>query len=366
MNVPFVDLQRQYLSLKDEIQFAINNVLQSGWFILGEEVENFERDFAGYCNAKHCITVSSGTEALHLALVALNIKEGDEIITAANSFIATALSISYVNAVPVFVDINPRSFNIDPGDVKKKITKKTKGIIPVHIYGHPAEMDEILQIADDHDLKVIEDACQAHGALYKDQRVGTLADIGCFSFYPGKNLGAYGDGGAIVTNDHALAEKLRLLRNYGQTTKYQHSLKGFNSRLDEIQAAILRVKLGRLDEWNQRRCKIADTYNALLARTDLILPSESNGSSWHIYPIRTDMRDRLQNYLREHGISTLIHYPVPIHLQEAYRELGYKKGDMPLSEQYAGELLSLPLFPELTDDEINYVSDTIKDFFGNI
>lgn len=365
MNVPFLDLNRQYIGIKDEIRQAFNKVLESGWFILGKEVEYFEKEFAGYCNAKHCITVSSGTDSLHLALKALDIKEGNEVITTANTFIATAFSISYAGAKPVFIDINPATYNINTAEIENKITKNTKAIMPVHLYGLPSDMDKILEIAAKYNLKVIEDACQAHGANYKGKKAGTIGNIGCFSFYPGKNLGAYGDGGALLTNDDAIAEKLRLLRNYGQTKKYEHSLKGFNNRLDEIQAAILRVKLKYLDNWNARRTEIADKYNKLLKETGVMLPLKSDGSVWHIYAIRIKaQRDKLQNYLSNAGISTLIHYPIPVHLQTAYKDLGVEEGCLPVTEQYAKELLSLPLFPEMTDAEIVFVANKIKEFFG--
>ncbi|HDH02518.1 MAG TPA: DegT/DnrJ/EryC1/StrS family aminotransferase, partial [Nitrospirae bacterium] len=317
-------------------------------------------------NSGHCVTVGSGTEALHLALMALGIGRGDEVITAANSFIATALAVSFVGAEHVFADILPGTYKIDPLEIEKKITKKTKAIIPVHLYGRPVEMDAILDIARRHNLKIIEDACQAHGAVYKGRKVGSIGDIGCFSFYPGKNLGAYGDGGALTTEDDNTAEQLRLLRNYGQKTKYEHLLKGFNSRLDEMQAAVLRVKLRHLDKWNKRRVEIAGHYTDLLAGSGLAVPEKNSNSVWHIYPARTKERDNLMNYLEQKNIKTLIHYPIPIHLQSAYKESGYREKDLPVTEQYAKELLSLPLYPEMNDSEVNFIADNIKDFFSGL
>lgn len=362
MSVPFLDLRRQYESIQDELRPAIGRVMEKGWFILGEEVESFEREFAEYCGVKHCVAVGSGTEAIHLALVALGIGEGDEVITVANSFIATALGISYAGAVPVFTEIRPDTCNMDFSRIEEKITKRTRAIVPVHLYGRPADMEEILAIGEKHGLRIIEDACQAHGARYKGRMVGSLGNAGCFSFYPGKNLGACGDGGALTTNDDLTAEKLRLLHNYGQKKKYEHLLKGFNSRLDEMQAAILRVKLKYLEKWNARRAKIAESYAELLRGADISIPSQDMNSIWHIYPARAKRRDGLRDYLKKKGIDTLIHYPVPIHLQEAYRELGYRKGDLPVTEQYADELLSLPIFPEMTDTEVEMVACRIREF----
>lgn len=362
MKIPFLDLNRQYLSIEDKVREAFERVMNSGWFILGREVEAFERNFAEYCGVSHCVAVGSGTEALHLALAAADIGPGDEVITAANSFIATALAINYVGARPVFADIDPHTYTINPGEIDKKISDKTKAILPVHLYGKAAEMDAIMKVAEHHKLTVIEDACQAHGAVFDGKRVGAIGDIGCFSFYPGKNLGAYGDGGALTTNSSSLAEQLRLLRNYGQTAKYNHSLKGYNSRLDELQAAALNVKLPNLDIWNNRRREIAEQYHAMLQDSGLILPAKDSNAVWHVYPVRCSRRDALQQYLSAHDITTLIHYPIPIHLQPAYQNDGYKSGDLPITEQYAGELLSLPLFPEMQDIEIKTVAKTICEF----
>lgn len=367
LEVKQVDLNREYNFLKKEIDGAIGKVLKSGWFILGEEVSGFEEDFAQFCQIKHAVGVASGTDALHLALLAAGIGPGDEVITVSHTFIATALAISFVGAKPVFVDINPETYNIDCAKIEAKITPKTKAILPVHLYGNPAEMDSVLKIARKHKLLVVEDACQAHGAEYKGQKIGTFGDLACFSFYPVKNLGAYGDGGAVVTADPELAHKLRLLRNYGEIKKYDHAVKGVNSRLDELQAAILRVKLAYLEKWNKLRQKNASYYTRLFAGLrGIILPRATNGGKhvYHQYVIRVKNRDRLQNYLKSCQITTLIHYPIPVHLQKACRELGYKTGDLPQTELVASEVLSLPMFPLLETQEIKYVVGCIKNFLG--
>jgi dTDP-4-amino-4,6-dideoxygalactose transaminase len=362
MQIPFGDLKRQYISIKDEIDEAIRKVLNRGSFILGENVESFEREFSNFCGAKFGIGVGSGTEALHLSLVSCGVQAGDEVITVANTAVPTVSAISFANATPVFVDIDPESYNINPSKIEEKISKKTKVILPVHLYGQPADMDSILEVAKRHKLKVIEDACHAHGAEYKGRTVGTLGNIGCFSFYPTKNLSAYGDGGMVVTNDEEIAIRLKMLRNYGEERRYHNPIKGFNSRLDEIQAAILRVKLKYLSKWNERRRKIAESYNNLL-RT-VIKPKEMDYAKhvYHLYVIRSKKRDQLQIYLREKGIATLIHYPISIHLQGAYRELGLKDGSLPITETYADEILSLPVFSELNDEEIEYIADVINKF----
>ncbi|WP_445475520.1 DegT/DnrJ/EryC1/StrS family aminotransferase [Methanococcoides methylutens] len=365
MKVPFVDLKRQYISIKDEIDTGINNVLENTQFILGENVAAFEEEFAHYCGAKYAIGVASGSDALTLSLKALGIGEGDEVITVPNTFIATVDAISRNNAKPVFVDIDPETYNIDVTKITEKITEKTKAIIPVHLYGQPTDMDPILKIAEEYNLKVIEDACQSHGAEYKNKRVGSLGDVGCFSFYPGKNLGAYGDGGIIVTNKFEMAEKIKMLRNYGQRVKYYHDFIGFNSRLDEVQAMILRKKLKYMDKWNGMRKSHASEYEELLNDLpDVTLPSEQNDRThvYHLYVIQSPKRDALQKWLSSNGIATGIHYPVPIHLQQAYRELGYQEGDFPVTEEYAKNILSLPMFPELTTDEVNYVCQRVKEF----
>ena len=364
MEIHFGDLKRQYLSIKTEIDEAISRVFDRGWFILGENVESFEKEFADYCGTGFAIGVGSGTEALHLALLACDVRAGDEIITVPNTAVPTVSAISFANASATFVDIDPRSYTMDPSKIEEKITSKTKVILPVHLYGHPADMDAITDIAKNYNLKVIEDACQAHGAKYKDRKVGALGDVGCFSFYPSKNLGAFGDGGMIVTNDETLAHKLRLLRNYGQEKRYHHTLKGFNSRLDEMQAAILRVKLKYLDGWNEKRRKIAQDYCNLIESDSIIKPTEEDFAYhiFHLFVIRCKHRNQLQAYLNQKGIQTLIHYPIPIHLQQAYAELELGKGSYPISEEYAEQILSLPMFPELVDEEIEAISTAINEF----
>lgn len=367
MKIPLVDLKAQYPNVKEEIILAIRKIIKNTDFVLGEEVRLFEEEFASYCQVKYGVGVGSGTAALCLALLAFGIGPGDEVITVANTFVATALAISYTGAKPVLVDINPGNYNMDPSLVRKAITRRSKAIIPVHLFGHPADMDYIMEIAREYDLKVIEDVCQSHGAKYKDQKVGSFGDLSCFSFYPIKNLGAYGDGGIILTGNKKIAKKLRMLRNYGQKRKYYYDFIGYNSRLDEIQAAILRVKLKYLDEWNEARREKARCYSILLRGIpEIVLPYEDPlfCPVYHLYVIRAKKRNRLQEYLSSQGITTLIHYPIPVHLQRAFRNLGYQKGDFPITERYAGEFLSLPIFPEITKRQINYVADKIIDFFS--
>lgn len=360
--------QREFQEIKEEVNRAISNVFRSGLFILGEELNLFEREFATFCQAKHAVGVASGTDALHLALWAANIGPGDEVITVAHTFIANALAISFVGAKPVFVDIDPATYNIDPQKIEEKITKKTKAILPIHLYGNPADLASIMKIAKKHNLLVIEDACQTHGSQYQGKRIGSIGDLTCFSFYPTKNLGAYGDGGAVTTKENNLAKRLRLLRNYGSTEKYHHLIKGTNSRLDEMQAAILRVKLHYLNEWNRRRRENAAYYVKLFKNLEgIVLPKETTDGYhvYHQYVIRVKNRDRLQEYLGSQGIISLIHYPIPIHLQPAYRELGYKIGDLPNTETVAREVLSIPMFPLLEKSEMEYVVSCIKDFLKN-
>jgi dTDP-4-amino-4,6-dideoxygalactose transaminase len=364
MNVQFVDLKKQHESMSEEIQQAISNVIRNTAFILGEEVKLFEEEFAEFCGARYAIGVASGTDALELALRALSVGEGDEVITPANTFIATALAISHSGAKPVFVDVESQSHNIDISKIENAITKNTKAIIPVHLYGQPCDMDPILAIARKHDLRVIEDACQAHGALYKGKRAGTMGDIGCFSFYPAKNLGACGDGGCIVTNNETTVQSIRMLRDYGQSKKYQHDSVGFNSRLDSVQAAVLRVKLSRLKEWNEMRRKSAARYNEQLKNTSVETPKELDHAYhvYHLYVIKVKQRDGLRHYLSSKGVAAGIHYPIPIHQQGAYSHLGYETGDFPVTEELASNILSLPMFPELTEEEVKYVVDRIKEY----
>lgn len=356
-----IDFRAEYLSIKKEVDSAIQRVLNSGWLILGKEVEGFEKEFARYCDVKRGVGVGSGTEALHLTLLACGIEEGDEVITVPNTAVPTVAAIDFARAKPVFVDIDPETYGMDVSQLESKITKKTKAIIPVHLFGHPVNMDPLLKIAKKHNLKVIEDACQAHGALYKGKKVGSFGDAACFSFYPTKNLGAYGDGGMVVTNDSEIAEKVKLLRNYGQKKRYEHFLRGFNSRLDELQAAILRVKLKHLDEWIERRRSLANKYNELLKKGDVKTPVEKEyaRACYHLYVIRSEKRDELQRHLQGQGVLTNIHYPIPIYLQEAYRYLGIRKGACPVAEKYARQILSLPLYPQLSVKAVEKVAKLI-------
>jgi dTDP-4-amino-4,6-dideoxygalactose transaminase len=362
MEVPFLDLKRQFNEIKQEVFPAMQAAIENASFVLGIETAAFEKNFASYCNAKHCIGVASGTDALFLMMLAKGIGKGDEVIIPANTFIATALGVSFTGAKPILVDCNPRTHNIDVSKIENAITKNTKAILPVHLFGQPAQMDEISEIAKKHSLIIFEDACQAHGARYKGKKAGIFGEAAAFSFYPGKNLGAYGDAGAIITNDDLLAEKLRMLRNYGQKEKYVHLCKGYNSRLDSVQAAVLDVKLKHLDKWNSMRRKNAKLYNELLKGIEKAEEAEGCESVYHLYVIRHKRRSELMNFLKQNGIQTIIHYPVPVHLHPAYSDLGLKKGSFPVSEKYADEIVSLPMFPELRDEEINYTCKKITEF----
>jgi dTDP-4-amino-4,6-dideoxygalactose transaminase len=365
MKVPFLDLKAPYHELQAELDAAYQRVMESGRFILGEEVQAFEHEFAAYCGVKHCIGVGNGLDALHLILRACEIGEGDDVIVPANTFIATWLAVSYSGAKPIPVEPDSQTYNLDPERLEAAITTRTKAIMPVHLYGQPADMDPILAVAEKYSLKVIEDAAQAQGAVYKNRISGTLGHAAGFSFYPGKNLGALGDAGAIVTNDDTLAEHVRMFGNYGSKVKYFHDVKGYNSRLDEMQAAFLRVKLKHLDEWNTRRVKIASAYlNSLAGLPDLILPSvpDSTEPIWHIFPIRHSKRDDLQKYLKNKGVDTLIHYPVPPHLSGAYADLNIPKGTFPIAEKIASSELSLPIGPHLSLEDVEYVANTIREF----
>jgi dTDP-4-amino-4,6-dideoxygalactose transaminase len=367
MKVPFLDIRALYIELKNELDAAYQRVANSGWYILGEEVEAFETEFATYCGAKHCIGVGNGLDALHLILHAYGINTGDEVIVPANTYIATWLAISHTGATPVPVEPNEQTYNIDATKIEAAITKQTKAIMPVHLYGQPANMEPIFEIAKHYNLKVIEDAAQAHGATYKGKRTGNLGDAAGFSFYPGKNLGALGDGGAVVTNDDKLADKVRVLRNYGSRIKYHNEIPGFNSRLDPLQAAFLRVKLKYLDVWNTRRQNIAYQYLRNLANIpNMILPFVPEWAipTWHLFVIRHPKRDKLQNYLQQNSIGTMIHYPIPPHLSEAYANNGWKKGDFPISENIAQTVLSLPIGPHLTPKMLTTVDNTVKQFFS--
>lgn len=366
--IPFINLKAQYLSIKEEIKAALERVLESGVFTLGEEVGHFEKEFAQYCGARYCVALNSGTSALHLALLALGIKEGDEVLTTAYSFIAPAEAVSYTGAKPVFVDIDPLSFNIDVSRIRGAITKKTKAILPVHLYGEPSCMDRLLEVASEYGLAVVEDACQAHGAecllAGEWKKVGTLGDIGCFSFYPTKNLAAFGEGGAVVTDNVGLYEKIRMLRNHGQKGKDYHPFLGYNYRMTAFQGAILRVKLKRLNSWIEARRRKARLYSKLLEGTSLVIPKEARDSRavYHQYVVRTPKRDELRGYLEERGIETGLYYPLPIPLQEAYSSLGHKKGDFPAAEACAQECLSLPLYPELGEEDIEYICYSIREW----
>ncbi len=366
MPIPLVDLKAQYLTIKPEIDAAMQRVVNNTSFILGKEVADFERNFAAFCHVEHCVGVDSGTAALHLALLALGVKPGDEVITTTHTFIATSEVISLVGAKPVFVDIDPQTYNLDPNLVERAVTPRTRAIIPVHLYGQPAEMDPLLEIARKHNLRVIEDAAQAHGAEYRGRRTGTMGDVACFSFYPGKNLGAYGDAGALVTNDPALAERARMLRDHGRRDKYAHQIVGFGYRLDALQAAILNVKLLHLDAWNARRREIADQYTELLTNADVVTPYVPPHVKpvYHIYCIRVaaDQRDALLQHLKECGIDAGIHYPIPLHLQPVYADLGYQRGDFPNAEKAASEILSLPIYAELTDTQAGQIADAVREY----
>jgi dTDP-4-amino-4,6-dideoxygalactose transaminase len=360
--IPFVDLRSQYAGLKAEIHAAISHILESTQFVLGEEVERFEREFAAMHHAEHAIAVNSGTSALHLALLGAGVGPGDEVITVPFTFVATAAAIGYTGARPVFVDIDPATFTMDVNKLARAITPKTKAILPVHLYGHPADMDPILDIAAEHGVTVIEDACQAHAAAYKGRPVGALGRAGCFSFYPGKNLGAYGEGGMVVTNDANMAKQARMLRDWGAEKKYHHVLKGYNYRMEGMQGAILRVKLKYLQGWTDARRSHAQSYNDVLRHSGVVTPTEASWARhvYHVYAVRCADREALQKTLQSNGVGTGIHYPIPVHLQPCWAELGHQPGDFPESEKAANEVLSLPMFPELSDTEIEMVAAAIK------
>jgi len=362
--VPFVDLAAQYGSISAEINEAISKVIRESDFILGREVRLFEEEFAAFCQTKFAVGVDSGTSALELALRAYEIGPGDEVITAANSFIASALAISHSGATPVLVDVDVDTYTIDVTAIERAITPRTKAIIPVHLYGHPADMDPIMQLAQRHGLVVIEDACQAHGARYKGKRAGSLGHAAAFSFYPGKNLGAYGDAGMVATSDDAVAKRLGMLRNYGQKEKYQHLFRGYNRRLDTLQAAVLRIKLKHLEDWNDARRQHAKNYTRLVGQTGIVAPRAAAHceSVWHLYVIQFDQRDALKEHLGSRGIGVGIHYPIPIHLQPAYRDLGYRPGAFPVTEKCARRILSLPMYAELTPEIVNRVAETASQF----
>jgi len=367
MGVPFFDLKRQYRSVKNELNAAVQQVMDSSRFVLGEKVKSFEEEFASFCGTDFAVGVANGTDALRLALLACGIGKGDEVITVPNTFIATTEAISQTGAKIIFVDIDPQMYNIDVSQIEEKISERTQAILPVHLFGQPADMDPIVKIAKKYNLKVVEDSCQAHGAEYKGKKAGSIGDAGCFSFYPSKNLGAFGDGGMVATDGNKIVHTIRILRDHGQAKKYEHLVEGYNSRLDEIQAAILRVKLKRLDEWNKLRRKNASIYDELLEDVDeVVTPSEPEYAQhvYYLYVIRTRRRDELQEWLKSKEIGTGLHYPVSLHLQKAYENLGHKDGDFPVAEECAKQILSLPMFPELTREEIEKVVSEIKTFFA--
>ncbi|MEK3857171.1 DegT/DnrJ/EryC1/StrS family aminotransferase [Cytobacillus sp. FSL H8-0458] len=368
MKVPMLDLSEQYQSLKKEILASLEDVMENTQFILGPNVKKLERDVADYSNVKFGVGVANGSDALHISLVACGVQPGDEVIVPSFTFFATAGAVARIGATPVFVDIDPLTFNIDPKKIKAAITDKTKAIIPVHLYGQMADMDEIMEIANQHNLSVVEDAAQAIGAEYKGKKPGELGTTCCFSFFPTKNLGGYGDGGMIVTNNEVLAEKMSVIRVHGSKPKYYHHVLGYNSRLDEMQAAILNVKLPHLNDWSKQRREKAEYYTELLneklgdkVKTPFI--KEDNYHIFHQYTIRVEKRDELQQYLRENGVSTMVYYPKPLHLQPVFSELGYKEGDLPVTEKACEQALSLPMFPELKPEQQEYVVSKIADFF---
>jgi len=368
MKVPFLDLKAQYETIKDEVAYTIQQVLDKTAFAGGPFVSQFEKEFAGFCKTKYAIGVGSGTDALWLSLLGLGIGPGDEVITVPNTFIATAEAISYCGATPVFVDVDEKTFNMNPGQIQSAITKRTKAIIPVHLFGQTADMDPIMEIARKHGLLVIEDSCQAHGAEYKGRMAGSIGDAGCFSFYPGKNLGAYGEAGAVVTNNEDLDKKIRMLRDHGQEKKYYHGMIGWNARMDGFQGAILSVKLKHLPAWNEGRRKNATLYSGLLGGVPgVIVPGEAAYGKhiYHIYAVRVKNRDQLIARLGEKDIHCGIHYPIPLHLQDAYESIGKRMGSYPVAERVASEYVSLPMFPELSSEQISQVVENLKQALSN-
>lgn len=366
--VPAVDLVGQYRTLQAEIDAAINRVLAGGWYILGEETRAFEAEFAAYLGVQYGVGVASGTDALAIALQAVGVGPGDEVVTVSHTAVATVVAVEQAGARPVFVDIDPATFTIDPTQLEGAISTRTRAIVPVHLYGHPADMEPILAVARQYDLAVVEDCAQAHGARYRGQAVGSSGDAAAFSFYPTKNLGATGDGGMVVTSRSDVADRLHLLRQYGWARRYVSEVRGHNSRLDELQAAILRVKLRHLEEWNQWRRHLADCYTALLKETSLVLPQAASEvvHAYHLYVVRAQERNALLAYLRAHGVGAQVHYPVPVHLQPAYADLGYRQASLPETERAAGEVLSLPLYPEMTDKAVERVFEAIQDWSGGL
>ena len=366
MKVPCYDLKAQYAALREEILDALDRVCRNTAFCLGAEVASFEKEFAEFCEARHCVGLNSGTSALHLALLAAGVGSGDEVITSPNTFIATAEAIAYTGAKTVFADVDPRTGNLDPRAAESRVTPRTKAILPIHLYGRPADMDALAEIARSRKLALIEDACQAHGARYRGRRAGTLAMSAAFSFYPSKNLGAYGEGGALVTNDDRIAEFARAARSHGETARYTHQFIGYNYRMEGFQGAVLRVKLRHLEEWLAARKAIAARYREKLARTRIELPADDSRDecAWHLFTVFVDRRDDVQKQLDDRGIGTAVHYPKPLHLQQALAHLGHRAGDFPHAERACERVLSLPFFPEMTEDQVDYVAEALEEITG--
>ena len=366
MNVPYFDLKMQYASLRDEMLEALDRVCKNASFILGDEVTKFEEEFAAYCGVKHCVALNTGTSALHLPLLGAGVGPGDEVILPSNTFIATGEAVSYTGAKPVFVDIYPATANIDPKLAEKAVTPRTRAIIPVHLYGRPADLDAISSIADRHKLALIEDACQAHGARYRGKRVGGFGRAAAFSFYPGKNLGAYGEGGALTTDDDEMAKFCRVMRDHGQVRRYYHDFVGYNYRMDGFQGAVLRVKLKQLDRWTKRRQEICALYRQRLAGARVEIPHDDpeNESVYHLFAVYVDNRDAVRAELEKRGVQSAIHYPVPVHLQKAYADLGHKPGSFPHTERACDRVFSMPLFPEMTNEQAEYAAATLVDIVG--
>lgn len=364
MQVPVVELKTQYIRLRPQIDAAIASVLEASWFVLGEQGRRFEEEFAAYLQMPHAVGVGNGTDAIRLALTALGVGPGDEVITTPTTAAPTAMAIRAAGAIPVFADVDPHTRNLDPTAAAARVTGRTRALVPVHLYGQTADMDPLLALARDHKLKVVEDCAQAHGARYRGRLAGTLGDAGAFSFYPSKNLGAYGDAGAVVVGDAALAKQLRMLRNYGEEERYQHTIEGVNSRLDELQAAILRAKLPYLDTWNERRRAIAFWYGRHIRHHAVVLPTEhpSCHHVYHLYVVRTPFRDALRQHLEKHGVATQIHYPVPLHRQKAFATLEQNANTCPVAEQLAPQLVTLPMYPEMDDDQVAHVADSVNRF----
>lgn len=363
MNIPFLDIKAGYIELKSELDAAVVKTLESGRYILGEEVESFEREFAAFCGAKYCVSVGNGLDALHLSLLALKVGPGDEVIVPSNTYIATWLAISQCGATPIPVEPDLITYNIDVKKIEQAVTSKTKGILPVHLFGNPVDIDSIVDIGNKYSIKILEDGAQAHGALYKNKKIGGHGNIVAWSFYPGKNLGAFGDGGAITTDNEDLAESIKALRNYGSKVKYVNDVRGFNSRLDPVQASVLRIKLRNLERWNSRRKCIADMYIKRINNKKIIKPKIEEGSSsaWHLFVVQHENRNNFQKYLASKGIETLIHYPIPPHRQKAYSDFSFKDNNFPIADFLANSIISLPIGPHLDDQSINYIIDTIND-----